>query len=51
MERITEAHLIPLLSLKREVDRVKYCRYLLTGVLFANEEELVCCNPTMFPSP
>ena len=41
----------PILALNKNTDRVKYCRYLMTGCLFLEKEgDAVCGNPTMFPS-
>ena len=34
--------------MKNEYDRVSFCRYIFTGILFADESDLVCGNPTMF---
>ena len=34
------------MSLKE--DQVKFCRYLFTGIIFADESKVVCGNPTMF---
>ena len=38
----------PVWNLKYEQDRVFFCRYIFTGIIFADEENLVCGNPTMF---
>ena len=35
-------------SLKHEVDRVKFLRYLFTGCIFVEENSAECGNPTMF---
>lgn len=35
-------------SLKHEVDRVKFLRYLFTGCIFLEENSAECGNPTMF---
>ena len=41
----------PILALNKNIDRVKYCRYLMTGCLFLEkEDDTVCGNPTIFPS-
>ena len=34
--------------MKTEYDRVSFCRYIFTGILFADEKDLACGNPTMF---
>jgi len=39
----------PLLNLKREGDRLKFMRYLMTGCLFVEEVKAVCGNPTILP--
>ena len=38
----------PVWNLQYEHDRVYFCRYILTGIIFADEENLICGNPTMF---
>ena len=38
----------PVWNLKYEQDRVFFCRYIFTGIIFADEENLVSGNPTMF---
>lgn len=35
-------------SLKYEVDRTKFLRYLFTGCLFMEEDSAECGNPTMY---
>ena len=35
-------------SLKYEVDRIKFLRYLFTGCLFMEEDSAECGNPTMY---
>ena len=35
-------------QMKYEGDRVRFCRYLFTGCIFVDENDVVCGNPTMF---
>ena len=34
--------------MKSEHDRISFCRYIFTGIIFADKDQLVCGNPTMF---
>ena len=47
---LMDHHFDDVWKMKFEYDRVKFCRYLFTGCIFVEENEVVIGNPTMFSS-